>query len=581
MLPADVRESAADTWRRCQASGTFDGDIDVRQDAGGADLRHAEFSMRGVRFVADGTPCEMRVPCGFLTIDGPTLRLTDIQVQAIAADRTVGSLEASGTLAIDRGGTHHLDGRWDVQSLASPLWTALLRAANLPDLARLHDRWNPCGSASGSLAVRAGEPGRPAWSLAVDDGAAVFGDPSGVPIAMELSPGATLGVAPGTLSLRAAEGDDRPALCGRIAGGGFTIDGELGIGAGGPADGGAMRLGFDFGPVNESVTNVLPDALAQALRAIDLRATNASSDRLRLLGWTGTVPTPGLQGGIVLQDGTLQAGTELSRIHARFGIDARDGRPDPVVIDLGGGEGTFVAKDRAFDSVRGTLRVAEGARRIEIQDLQATLYGGRAWAQSMIGGERREWRLQVGVAGASLPGLIRGGASSQTFADRGDVNAWLSLGGDLDTEGSLRGVGRFEATHAHMAELPLTLRLLQATQLMLPLSDSLDAAQADFHVHGRELRFEHLDLTCPTLKLLGSGSVDLSNWVVALRFRNRGTVPLVSDLFGAASDNLFVIDVNGPAWDPTVKLTPLPPFGQDPSSQPLPPRVAAASPEKP
>jgi hypothetical protein len=110
---------------------------------------------------------------------------------------------------------------------------------------------------------------------------------------------------------------------------------------------------------------------------------------------------------------------------------------------------------------------------------------------------------------------------------------------------------------------------------MLPLADSLDTADIRFHLRGPDLRFERFDLTCPTLKLLGHGSLDLRTWDVAMRFRNRGTVPLISDLFGAASDQLFVIDVSGSASDPDVRLTPLPPLGEDPSTRtPPPPEVA-------
>ena len=133
------------------------------------------------------------------------------------------------------------------------------------------------------------------------------------------------------------------------------------------------------------------------------------------------------------------------------------------------------------------------------------------------------------------------------YVDDGGIAADPSLGGELDGAGSLRGVGRLEARQARMAELPMALRLLQATQLMLPLADSLDTAEAGFNIRDRTLRFERLDLTCPTLKLIGSGSLDLSSWEVALRFRNRGTVPLPlecpPDVPGGACDASGVLSL--------------------------------------
>jgi hypothetical protein len=468
-----------------------------------------------------------------------------------------------------------------VDSLAPPLWPTMLQAADLPDIARLHDRWNPAGEASGTVTVTR-TPTRPVdWQIEVDEGALILGDPAGVPISLALAPGGRLGLGPGVISVDGSAGSGAPGLSGRLPGGWFTLDGALATGPGGPEDGGAMRLAFEVGPVDRAVTNVLPDDLAAGLGAIELAATQAGSDDLELFGWTPETPSIGLRGGVLLHDGSLDAGTRLSRIHARFGVDARSGRPEPVDIDLGCGEGTFVAKDRVFENTGGRLRVSEGTNRLRIEDLQATLYGGRAWASADIGGPSRTWRLEVGVAGAALPGLIRGGATTQSFAGAGDVDGSLSLGGELGTAGSLRGTGRLSARDARMAELPLTLRLLQATQLMIPLSDSLDRASVAFHLRGDDLRFDRFDLTCPTLKLLGAGTMNLSDWTVALRFRNRGTLPVFSDLFGAASDALFVIDVSGPAGSPEVKLTPLPPLGQDPTGPNTPPQVAAARTEQP
>ena len=581
LLPDRVQASAREAWERCRVEGSFDGDILLRQRDGGRTERRATLATSGVRLSARGTPCELRVPCGHFSIDGPTLELVDVQVQALADGARVGELEADGDIALAPDGRQSLQGSWRLDEVASNLWPVMLEAADLADIARLHDRWNPTGAASGSVTV-ARSPEKPIdWQVQVGTGTEIRADPAGVPLLLRLADDGRLGLGPGLVSLHGSDASGAPGLVGAVAGGAFALDGVLATGPGGPADGGSMRLSFEVGPIHPEVTNVLPADLAAGLRHIDLAASQASAEDLELLGWTANAPSFGLRGGVLLNDASLDAGTRLSRIHARFGIDARTGRPDPVVIELGGGEGTFMAKDRVFDDAGGRLIVSEGTRRIRIEDLQASLYGGRAWASADIGGATRAWRLDVGVSGAGLPGLVRGGATTQSFANAGEVDGALSLGGELGTAGSLRGTGRISARDARMAELPLTLRLLQATQLMLPLSDSLDQASIAFHLRGDQLRFDRLDLTCLTLKLLGAGTMNLSDWTVALRFRNRGTVPLLSDMFGAASDALFVIDVSGPAGDPEVKLTPLPPLGQDPSSPNAPPQVTAARTETP
>ena len=163
------------------------------------------------------------------------------------------------------------------------------------------------------------------------------------------------------------------------------------------------------------------------------------------------------------------------------------------------------------------------------------------------------------------------------LAEERELRGRIDVAGHAGDPLSRRGSGKMAVTDARMMEFPLGMSFLQLTQLMLPLSDSLDTAKVDFHVRGSDLRFDRLDLTCPTLRMVGSGSLDLATWNLALRFKNRGTVPLISDLFGAASDQLFVIDVTGPVTEPKVNLTPLPPLGGDPSAE-LPAAQTAAKP---
>ncbi|MFZ4722226.1 MAG: hypothetical protein ACOYMI_03645 [Phycisphaerales bacterium] len=573
LLPEEVRTSAADAWERCDVKGAFDGSIDIRQRATGTDDRRARFVTRGVTFQARGVPSELRVTRGALTIDGPTLGLDGVRVEARCRDRRVGVLEAEGSIALDPSGKQDLRGTWMIDDFASLLWPEVLDAANLERISDLHDDWNPVGFAGGTLLVTRTAAGEPDWDIEVTHDGVLVGDPGGVPISLSLVPGGHLAFGPDSIGVRGPS-RDAPGLVGCLPGGEFALDGVIATGPRGPRDGGAVHLRFDVGPIHEGVVRVLPKDLADALGTIELRAGNASSDDLRLLGWIPESPEPGLTGTIDLQDGSMRAGTVLSRIHAPFRIDARGGRTYPVEIQLGCREGTFLAGDRFFDRADGLLRLTEGAKQIEIIDLQSDLYGGRACASAVIGGPANDWRLDLRIDGASLPGLIRGGANT-SFAAAGFVRGSLSLGGDLDGSDTLRGIGHLEASDARMGELPLTLRVLQATQLMLPLSDSLERASLDFHVRGKTLRFERFDLSCPLLRLMGTGSMDLATWDVALRFRNRGVVPGLSDLFGAASDALFVIDVTGPASDPAVQVTPLPPLGQDPSMPSMPERVAA------
>ncbi|MBL9141891.1 MAG: hypothetical protein JNK53_08495, partial [Phycisphaerae bacterium] len=60
--------------------------------------------------------------------------------------------------------------------------------------------------------------------------------------------------------------------------------------------------------------------------------------------------------------------------------------------------------------------------------------------------------------------------------------------------------------------------------------------------------------------------LSLSDGDLALRFRNRGTLPVVSDLFGAVlGDQVFMIDVNGTLQNPNPHLVPIPILAPEPA----------------
>ena len=115
--------------------------------------------------------------------------------------------------------------------------------------------------------------------------------------------------------------------------------------------------------------------------------------------------------------------------------------------------------------------------------------------------------------------------------------------------------------------MPLTLRVLQLVELMPPFSGSLDFADLEFYVQRDRIVFERLFLECPTLELVGEGSMSYPGMELDVRFRTRGTVPVIRDLSAGLSDQLFVVEVTGPLGDPQARLIPLPGVSQSKTPQ--------------
>ena len=576
MLPEAFESTATEAWERCGVRGFFDADILLSQPAEGPETRRAILATPGIEFVTGGQPFRIDLRCGHLVIEGPTLDLIDVEIEALRAGTRVASIQGNGSIAVGPGGEQDLVADWRVDSLASPLLPTVLQAGNLTSLAEVVETWNPAGSMSGRVRLgrRDERPARPDWSVEVDGPIDVTGDPGGVPMVLRMPEGAWVRAGPDRIGIGSIDTHEPHPLEARVPGGQFGVAGELSLGpeAERVQD---MSLWFDLAPLHPSVAGVLPAGLARGLRGIDLVASSASSADMRLLGWAPDAPAIGLRGRVRLDDGSMDAGIRLEGIDADFDVDARSSMQPPMRIRLGGGEGSFLVRGRLLQGVDGRLTVGEGGGPIHIDGLGGTLYGGRVTCDADVDAAEDTWWVRLAFDGSELAGLVRGGDARASLGATGSVRGSIALEGGFGSARPVSGIGHVQATAARMGELPLTLRMLQASQLMLPLADSLDTADVRFHLRGPDLRFDRFDLTCPTLRLLGSGSLDLQTWNVAMRFRNRGTVPLLSDLFGAASDQLFVIDVSGPASDPKAQVTPLPPLGEDPSREtPRPAEVA-------
>ena len=143
---------------------------------------------------------------------------------------------------------------------------------------------------------------------------------------------------------------------------------------------------------------------------------------------------------------------------------------------------------------------------------------------------------------------------------RGRIDA-RGIPGDAS---SRRGSGRLAVEDARMVEFPLGMSFLQLTQLMLPLNASMEEASVDFELDAERIAIRRLELSSGTLRLEGGGEVRTADGALALRLRNRGRVPILSDLYGVVSDQLFVLDVGGTLSNPKPRLTPVPVFAPQP-----------------
>jgi len=580
LLPQEKQEDGRVFWASHSPEGNFDAALDWSMDAAGKHQRTLRVTPYWVSFkttaIGGATTVRdqlvmVRRTSGDLAVIDRTLAARGLQLSIDEADGHESSLVLDGRYGAAVGGDGVAIGAsWTGGRLESPLVMEGLELAGAEQALELWREVRPHGGFDAILTTLAGpDTDDPPWRIRMllgDLALSLDGEKTALKIDAASEPITIESMLVTLPSFVAHTENGRIELAGEI-----PLDARM-------AQGRVLRVQYDGARLGLAELSLFGKRASDALEEIEFLCA----------GPTQLIDSE-LQFGLV--DGSSIArfvGTlEVSQASFRTGIDF-DGLDGVVRVDIDPAKpSTLDIRARSFrieghsvvDAEAIVLIAADGSR-VDVPKLNGTLAGGSASAQVTVrrdpartdGGDYEVWARLVGGQLSELPASESDDASSRSASGNlasgasGRVDAELTVGGPLDDPQRRVGLGRLEIRDGRMADLPITMSLLHVTQLMLPLTTALDSGDIRFHVTGDRVIFDRFRLTSPTIEFRGSGEFDLRTDDLALRFRNRGTVPLWSDLFGVVSDTLFAIDVRGPLSDPVVSVAPLPPLNRAPSA---------------
>lgn len=574
LLPRARRERGQEFWRSHEPAGRFSASLAWRRDPDHRQSRRLELRPSWIEFTTLPPPGFGELPRHRVRIEHRSGDL--LVVDAVAAARSLefvveeperppSTLRLDGAFSIARDGRPaELEADWLGAHLESTLLLEGLHLAGVDRAVELWSQVRPRGRFDGSLR-RIAAPDAPtelSARLRFDtigatiDGAEAFlqVDPASPQIVVQ-APFARLD------GVRVATANGR-----------FELRGVVPLE---PDASSRARLFVDyegerFGPPEMAL---LGGTARRAIEAIDLACDGPVrvDDGEILFERDGDRVALGFRGAIELERAKFRAGVRFTDLDAMLDLHV----PPSGGADLWIRSPRFRVMDYAVEDAAARVRVSPAARRITVEPLMGLIAGGSASARALVhidpesvaGGDYSVQLTLVGAHLAELPLEHRPpDTPSRSTARRaaGRVDGTFTIGGAFNQPWLRTGRGRVEIRDGRMAELPITMSLLQVSQLMLPLNTSLHSGDIRFHIDGDRLVFERFDLTCPTLEFLGTGEFNLRDDELSLRFRNRGTLPIWSDLFAAVSQTLWAIDVTGPLRDPRVSVAPLPPFNKPP-----------------
>lgn len=551
-------------WDALQPTGIFDGSVSWSRDGDtvstAANATLTELSLAGGQ--------ALKPICGEIAYRDGSLAVHELELHGTGPTGTPIVIKANGEII---GDSPELRATATGMTLASPLVEAGLLAASQRDIATTIREWRIDGGFDAQLEI--GGPSEVAWRLRVEPTWAA-GDPAGGRFSVLFREGAAVADPSGVRF----EGLRAGVMHGELA-----LSGSIGPNAHGETAG-DLVVGVHLAQWSPDLEALLPQNTRAALRGIEFYATApVTTDALRIR-FTSPANGPSevsVEGKLEIARGNFRTGPEFTEADGTldFHLRTRDGRPHgEIALDFAR---LFVMNREASD-VHARLVFDGPTNSVSLTDLEAWMYGGRmvGRAHAIIGGAYQATVSFVNVQFASFAEANdTPDQRANLWAERGFTEGPGRMRGRLDLSGvfgvpeAQRGVGRVMVVDAKLVEFPLGLSLLQLTQLMLPLSASLERADIEFEVVGDVLTFERFLLASSTLRLEGSGSMSMVDGDLALRFRNRGTLPLVSDILGAVvGDQVFMIDVGGTFKDPKPHLVPIPILAPEPTL----PAVSAA-----
>jgi len=326
---------------------------------------------------------------------------------------------------------------------------------------------------------------------------------------------------------------------------------------------------------------LLPEAALAVLDALDLQ-TGYQVRSASLIHRPDTHDDPGTEfkGVIALQDASADLGVAVTDFNGKIGVIVKrtPQRPTPEV-NLKLDADDLRLDERLVERLSLRLRGDGRDGAIRITDLRGTMYGGIIIGEGVIVPGADGWYgARLTMHEVALEPFLNPGDPWEPLdaTDEGEdwllprplrrrehsglVSASLNLEAKLDSPGRRSGRGSIEVHDASLFDRPLSLALLQASNLRLPQSSSLDRLSSRFIIDDDTVRFDSLSFNArfPNLTITGTGTMDWPTRSLDLTMYNRNPegwqLGPITDVFNSIKDELLVIRVEGPAQNPQARV---------------------------
>jgi len=356
---------------------------------------------------------------------------------------------------------------------------------------------------------------------------------------------------------------------------------------------GSAQLALDSLGIPADLVAAAPAGICDALRDLKVNATGqVLIPSLDVRAWWDATPGEDsngrpdrlkASGKLVIEGGSADVGVDITEAFGSVDFEAvREGRDAPLRYDLNGAFSSLRLAGVAITNSR--VRVVSGEKPGEtfVPSLSGDCHGGRISGQASVfptGGLRespdRDFDVTVALSGVTLGPLVEdlrrklstdhpdgtasqatasnGGAAASASRSTARLDVGVSLTGTLGKPETRRGRGTASAGQGTLVTLPLVIRLVEFSNLMLPLGEPLDLLQSSFFVQGRTISFEELSIFSASVEFLGFGTLTWPNMDLNMVFTHKAThrIPIVGHVLEGLRNELVTTTVRGTLANPT------------------------------
>jgi len=574
LIPESGLERARELWRRYQPTGAFDAQLHYRRVGDDADQLTLEDSPRRVTlsFGEQAVSISGQGDSASLTLKPGSVSLDNLQLELQSAESLDGELTLSGTYG-SGGDDDQLEiyGSLRQGRFESPWTREILRVLGSEDVLARYRSLDPKGRFN---AVFQYEPSTGGAASRLD---------------LRLSP---LDASFSIEDRRIEATFERDTLirvthdrvhvermAGQFASGGaFAVVGELAAHAASesvPEEPGVLNVSYRGRGDHQELYAFLPAALRDAFEAASLEIDQITLDRGRVAlsppseHGGGAASIRSFNGTIGFRGAAFEAGLPFTDINGELDVSFQhgdDGRPH-VQVDIRAD--TANARGWPLENAEAIVTLSEDGDIVLMPHFRADSCGGvvNAEASVEIG---RNGRYHIDIEGigihfqealAGLQAFEVSDVPKDEVDTTGTLYGGLSIEGVIGSPGARRGRGRLRIMNGRLANNPLTLPLIELSQLMLPIDASLSYGEVSFFIRDQLAVIERVFLEGDRLVLMGTGMVRLDDYDLDLRLRTRGRVVGLSDIVGGLNDQIYAIHVTGTLADPSPSIVPLPGLG--------------------